>query len=189
MSLPDTLMAQSNYNLASDKNPSIQVSGKSNMHDWKLTSAKMESHGEFKFDSQNNLTTLTSFSFNVAARTLKSGKGIMDTRTYKVMKADAFPKIFYKLTNAIITKNQKNTYTVKSTGELTIAGESRPVTIDLDVVVNADNTITCSGTEKIKLTDFKLTPPTFMLGAMKVYNDLSIQFNLQYKKSNSLTVK
>ena len=149
----------------------------------------MESHGDFKFDAQNNLTKLTSFSFNVAARTLKSGKSSLDNRTYKAMKADEFPKVFYKLTNAVITRTQKNKYTIKSTGDLTIAGESRPVTIDLDVVVNADNTITCSGTEKLKLTDYKLTPPSYMLGAMKVYNDLSIHFNLQYKKSNLLTSK
>ena len=105
------------------------------------------------------------------------------------MKADAFPKIFYKLTNAVIGKTQKNRYTVKSTGVLTIAGQARSISMDLDVVVNADNSITCTGTEKLKLTDYKITPPSYMLGAMKVYNDLSIQFTLHYKKSNLLTVK
>jgi hypothetical protein len=54
--------------------------------------------------------------------------------------------------------------------------------MDVTAVVNADNTITCSGSKKIQLTDYGIKPPTFMLGAMKVYNDLTIQFNLIYKK-------
>lgn len=189
MMLPLNLKAQSNYNIQSDKNTSIKVSGKSNVHDWNLTSSTMESHGDFKFDSKNVLSTLSGFTFNVTAKSLKSGKSSLDSRTYKAMKADKFPKIFYKLTSAVITQLDKNRYAAKTNGDLTIAGELRNISMNLIIVVNPNNTLTCTGSEKIKLTDYKIQPPSYMLGAMKVYNDLDIQFSLQYKKSNLLTVK
>lgn len=50
------------------------------------------------------------------------------------------------------------------------------------VTVNSDRSITCHGTEKLILTDYGIDPPSFMLGAMKVGNNLSIQFDLNYTK-------
>jgi polyisoprenoid-binding protein YceI len=76
---------------------------------------------------------------------------------------------------------QKNKYTIKASGELTISGTSQPAVLTVTAVVNPDNSITCSGAQKIKLTDYKIEPPTFLLGAMKVYNDLTIQYNITYK--------
>ena len=102
--------------------------------------------------------------------------------------ADQFPKILYKLNSAVITTVQKNKYLIKTTGDLTIAGTTQTITMNVTAVVNADNTLSCTGTEKLKLTDFKINPPSFMLGAMKVKDDLTIQFNLMYK-SNLLITK
>ena len=36
--------------------------------------------------------------------------------------------------------------------------------------------------KKIKLTDYKIDPPSYLLGAMKVANELTIQYNLTFKK-------
>lgn len=178
--MPNILMAQT-YKLITGKDVSIKVLGSSNIHGWTEVSTVMESQGEFKFDDEQ-LKGLTAFSFTVNAKSLKSEHESMDNRTYTAMKADQYPRITYKLSSATITTVQKNKYLIKATGELTIAGVSQSITLDVTAVVNADNTITCAGSKKIKLTDYKIDPPSFMLGAMKVTNDLTIQFNLTYKK-------
>lgn len=174
--LPNTLNAQSLYKIA---NGNIKVSGTSNVHDWFLASSTIQSQGDFKLDDKK-LVSITSFSFSVEDKTLKSEHESMDGRTYKTMKADKYPRVTYRLTSAVITPTQKNKYAVKATGELTIAGVTQTIVMDLTAVVN-DNTITCSGSESLKLTDYKIDPPSFMFGAMKVKNDLVIQFNLVYK--------
>ncbi|MDB5203304.1 MAG: hypothetical protein JWQ27_2713 [Ferruginibacter sp.] len=186
---PAKTLAQSSYTILSDKNTTIRVSGKSNVHDWSLASATMESRGQFNFDLHDKLNALNGFTFNVATKSLKSGKSMLDNRTYKAMKAEEFPRIYYKLATAVISPGQKNTYLLKSTGDLTIAGVVQRISMDLTVVINADNTLTCAGTKNIKLTDYKISPPSYMLGAMKVYNDIVISFSLQYKKTNLLTAK
>ena len=185
--IPAHLKAQTTFKFFPGKDATIKVLGLSNVHDWTMTSSVMESQGDFKFDKDDQLHSLTSFSFSMDAKSLKSEHESMDNRTYKTMKADKYPKIIYKLNSAVITMLQKNKYLIKATGDLTIAGTTQTITMDITATVGADKTIYCTGSEKLKLTDYKIEPPSFMLGAMKVKNDLTIQFNLQYKNSQLLT--
>ncbi len=179
---PQVIMAQSVYKLIPSKNAAITVNGKSNVHDWVMTSTGVESVGTFKFNSRNELTNLSAFSFSVVAKSLKSGKSSMDERTYKSIKANDFPKISYKLTYSEVTMVQANKYAIQTTGLLTIAGKTQTISMKVMALVNADQTISCHGTEKLLLTDYGIAPPSFMLGAMKVGNDLVIKFDLNYAK-------
>lgn len=180
---PQVMMAQTIYKITPNKNTSITVSGESNVHDWEMTSTSVESQGTFKFNAKDELTNLSSFNFSVLAKSLKSGKSSMDTRTYKSLKADDFSKIIYKLTFAEITMVQANKYAIQTTGLLTIAGKTQTISMKVMALVNADQSISCHGTEQLKLTDYGIEPPSFMLGAMKVGNDLVIKFDLNYAKS------
>lgn len=182
LALPQMLKAQAAYKVVPGKDAVIKVLGSSNVHDWVMTANGIESQGEFKFDGQEQLQGLNNFSLIVTAKSLKSEHTAMDDRTYKAINADKYPKITYKLISATVTKIEKGKYLIKAKGDLTISGAAQTIVMDVTAVVNPDNSITCTGSEKIKLTDYKIDPPSFMLGAMKVKNDLTIQFNLLYKK-------
>ena len=181
---PQVIMAQSIYKLTPNKNAKVIVNGKSNVHDWEMTSTGIESQGVFKFNSKDELIGLSVFNFTVLAKSLKSGKSSMDSRTYKSIKADEFPKISYKLTYAEVTMVQANKYSIQTTGLLTIAGKTQSISMKVMALVNADQSISCHGAEKLMLTDYGIEPPSFMLGAMKVGNDLIIKFDLSYAKPN-----
>lgn len=180
---PQVIMAQTAYKLTSSKDNNIKVLGTSNVHDWTMTAKDLESTGVFKFNSKDELIDLTSLKFTVVANSLKSGKSSMDSRTYKSIKADEFPKISYQLTFATVTMVQANKYSIQTTGILTIAGKTQTIAMKVMALVNADRSINCHGTEKLMLTDYGIEPPSFMLGAMKVGNDLTIQFDLSYGKT------
>ena len=176
------LKAQTSYHLAVSPNVTIKVLGSSNVHDWTMVSTAMESKGDFNLADHR----LQSFSFSLAVTSLKSDHASMDDRTYKSVNAKKFPDISYKLASAVVT-GDKGKYIIETKGNLTIAGVTQPINMEVTAVVNADKTITCTGSKKIQLTDYGIKPPTFMLGAMKVYNDLTIQFNLVYKNQTLLT--
>jgi polyisoprenoid-binding protein YceI len=182
--LPQFLHAQAIYKAAAGQERNIKVSGTSNVHDWVMNSTAIDSQGRFNFDGKNILRTINAFSFSLNAKSLKSEHDTMDKRTYKLLKADQHPKITYKLNSSVVTKQANNNYLIKSTGTLTIAGVSQTVFMDVIGVVNSNNTITCSGSKTIKLTDYKLTPPSYMGGAMKVGNELTINFAIAFKRSN-----
>ncbi len=179
---PLGIMAQALYKLTPAKNVLVTVNGTSNVHDWTMTSTGIESQGVFKLNSKNELTGLSAFSFTVLAKSLKSGKSSMDNRTYKSILADEFPKIVFVLKSAVVNPLSANRFQILATGNLSIAGATQPVTLTVTALVNADQSITCTGTEKLKLTDYKIDPPSFMLGAMKVGNELGIKFDLNYNK-------
>jgi len=175
--------AQSVYKLNPSKENVVKVSGTSNVHDWAMTAENPTSEAEFGplTGNENVPKSLNSLSFSVNAKSLKSEHSSMDTRTYKVIKADDFPKISFKLGSAVISPVSKGKFSVKATGTLSIAGVSKTITMQVNGVVNADQSITCSGTQKLKLTDYSIQPPSFMLGAMKVGDELSISYNLNFK--------
>lgn len=106
----------------------------------------------------------------------------MDSRAYTALKEKAYNAIVFVLTSATIVPGQKNEFQVKGKGNLSIAGVTRPVTLEVTGLVNADGTITCKGVEKLKMTDYQIKPPVFMLGALKTGDELTIDFTLVVKK-------
>ncbi len=181
---PIATIAQTRYELVTGKRNAVTVSGTSNVHDWTMAAKELESSGTFKFNSRDELIDVTSLKFTVVAKGLKSDKSSMDGRTYKSIKADQFPKITYLLNTASVTALQANKYTIQTTGTLTIAGKSQSISMKVNALVNPDGSLSCNGSEKLQLTDYGIQPPSFMLGAMKVGNDLTIQFNIIYNKLN-----
>lgn len=180
-----SLLAQTSYKIEPGKNATLTVSGTSNVHNWTMVSTAAESQGFFKINAKDELIGLSGFSLTVAAKSLKSGKSLMDSRTYKSIKADDFPIISYQLRAVEIVAMQPNKFKIITKGNITIAGKTQPISIVVNAVVNPDQTITCTGKTLLKLTDFEIEPPSFMLGAMKVGNEINISFDLNYTKTIS----
>ncbi|GAA4304307.1 YceI family protein [Nibribacter koreensis] len=170
------------YSLVPKAQTFMKVTGTSNVHSWDMTSTTMQSKGDFKFDKNHLLTSIQNFQLSLDAKTLKSKHSSLDNRAYKVMKASQHPKIVYNLRSTDVTTLSKNKYLVKVLGDLTIAGSRQVISMDVNVQVNADNSITCTGTEKIKLSDYNIAAPSYMAGTMKVGNDLTIGFAQTYHK-------
>lgn len=176
--------------LASDANHAtrpgdadIKVSGTSNLHNWTMEAKGISCPAKFNFlpghDQPQSLTALT---LSVPVQELKSGESGMDSRAYTALKAKQFNNIVFELTSATLTPGQKDQFQVKSMGNLSIAGVSKPVAMDAACLIDADGAIACSGSAKLKMTDYQIKPPTFMLGALKTGNDLTINFKLVVKK-------
>ncbi|TCD23381.1 YceI family protein [Pedobacter psychrodurus] len=182
---PLITVGQTTYQLSKTGSGSMKVMGTSNVHDWSMTSKQFESTGAFNFNARGEMTDVTTLKFSVVAKSLKSGKSSMDDRTYKTIRATEFPKISYQLTFATVTMVQANRYSIQTTGILTIAGKTQSLSMKVMALVNADGSISCHGSEKLMLTDYGIEPPSFMLGAMKVGNNLVVQFELDYAKASS----
>ena len=158
----------------------VTVKGTSNIHDWDM---KTETGNVNAMMTMTNgeITGIKSLDFIMLVKSMKSGQSIMDTRAQKALKTDANPNISYKLTSANVTSPAKGKYVIKTEGNLTIAGATKPVSMIVNGTLNSDGSMQLTGTHKMKMSDFKIPPPSYMLGAMKVYDDLTISFNLKLK--------
>lgn len=91
----------------------------------------------------------------------------------------------YTLVTADVSPEKEYKFLIKTTGNLTISGVTREVAIDVYCVVNNDTSISCSGTETLKMSDYEVKPPSFMLGAMKTGDDITLDFTLVYTNNSS----
>jgi polyisoprenoid-binding protein YceI len=157
----------------------IKVFGTSNLHDWNMTASTFTCDASFKV-KDGELQDLSALSFSLPVTNLKSKEDLMDTRAYKALKASEFNKITFKLKDASIMPQQK----IKATGNLTIGGVTKEVVIMTSYVLNSDETITCKGSELVKMSDHGMKAPSFMMGALKTGNDVTIDILLKLKKQN-----
>jgi polyisoprenoid-binding protein YceI len=141
---------------------------------------------QFGFNLENELNTLHSLTFSLAAQNLKSGQKGLDNNAYKALKTEQYQNIVYKLLSATVSDQKENRYLIKTQGNLTIAGVTKEVSMDVYCVMNKDSTITCTGSDKLKMSDYQVKPPTFMMGAMKTGDAITLDFTMVYKKDTGI---
>jgi polyisoprenoid-binding protein YceI len=162
--------------------PLIKIEGTSTFHDWHMDSEQGHSSAVFNFNG-TTLTNVPSLTFTVKAETLKSGTKGLNKNAYKALNTEKYPDITYSSKVATVRSTGSNTYTISTKGALTIAGVTKEVSIPITCVVNpADLTIQASGSYKLKMSEFNVSAPSFMLGAMKTGNEVTIKFNVSLKK-------
>jgi len=172
--------SQFKYHTKDDLN--LLVSGTSTLHDWDMKAAKGEVNAVFTFDAKGQISGLSSLSFTTPAEALKSEHSGMDKNAYKALKTSSFTSITFVSGSATVTPLDATSVTVKSTGKLTVAGFSKDVVIVAVCKLNADKSISVSGSQKISMSDYKIEPPTFMFGAVKTGNDITLKFSLTIRK-------
>jgi hypothetical protein len=181
LGLSGSLRAQDAYRSA---DPDIKVLGTSNLHNWSMEAKDITCSAKFGFAPTGSglPQSLTELNLLIPVHNLKSGESLLDSRAYNALKADKFGSITFTSSSAVIVQGQRNQFQVKSTGTMTIAGATQPVVLIVACQVNADGSITCTGSQQLKMTDYQIKPPSFMLGALKTGDLLTINFSLILKK-------
>lgn len=160
------------------KSYDMKISGTSNMHDWKMKAKDASINAVWNLQA-GKIADLSGLEFSMPVKGLKSESDLMDSRTYSTLKADKHQKINFKLVSADVTQ-QGGQYLIKATGNLTIAGVTKSVVLMANGVMNSDKLITVTGSKKIKMSEWQIKPPSFMFGAMKVGDEVTIDFNLKF---------
>ena len=172
------------YKLSDSKNNNMKLSGTSTRHDWVMNAHTFTGEAQFGFNAEkdNELSSLKSLTFSLPVLNLKSDKKKLDRNAYKALKTDQHKNIIYTLTSATVSPEGENKYLVKTVGTLTIAGVTKEITMNVYCHVEKDSAITCAGSYKLKMTDYEVKPPSFMLGAMKTGDAVTLHFTMVYKK-------
>lgn len=184
MGITQILYAQSIYKISDSKGIDMKLSGTSTMHNWTMDAKTFSGQAEFGFKpgNANQLNSLKGLTFSLVVQNLKSGESGLDKNAYKALKSGQYKDIEYKLLSATIMPGKENKYLIKTQGNLSIAGVTKQVSMDVYCTVNQDASITCTGSDKLEMTDYKVKPPTFMLGAMKTGDAITLNYTLVYKK-------
>jgi YceI-like domain len=161
----------------------LVIEGTSNLHDWDITSDKGTCSAVFEINNSGIPTGISALNFSVPAESLKSEHKAMDKNTYKALGTDKYNSISFVAASASIRPAGGANYLLVAKGKLTISGVAKDVVLTATGVMNPDKSITYSGTYQLKMTDFKVDPPTAMFGTIKTGNSITVKFNLVLKSA------
>ncbi|NDP27321.1 MAG: YceI family protein [Flavobacterium sp.] len=173
-SIPSIITAQ---NFIVDPSSSMTVFGTSNLHDWQSKTTKIS--GELGINSTKNINVLT---IKVPVTSLKSGKGLMDQKTSDAFEAKKFPNIVFQLTDVVFTKLTEKDSEVTLTGNLTMHGESKKFSIKSIAKITKTGDYQFRGSVPLKMTEFKMKPPTALLGSIKTGDVVNVKYDVTFKR-------
>lgn len=169
------LLAQTNFQL---KNSKISILGTSNIHDWESAATQVKAEGKMLLED-NLLKSIPELKVTIAVEGIKSTKGsTMDKKTYKALLSETNPNIIFKLTKIASIKPSVNQQTLKASGNLTIAGTTKLVDLEVVAEKTTKGEFRFTGAKALKMTDFNMEPPTALFGTLKTGDDITVKFDI-----------
>lgn len=165
--------AQTTYKGKQNK---MSVTGSSTLHEWESEVTQVESSGTLTLDG-SQITAIKDVVVKMPVTGIKSTKGkTMDNKTYEAFNSDKNPTIQYKLTSAKVSGSGE--FTIVANGNLTMAGATKPIEITAKAKVLGNGDVQITGSQKLNMKDFNMTPPTAMMGTIKVGEEVTVKFDI-----------
>ena len=156
------------------QNSYIAVSGTSTLHDWTMTSKEPKCQVYLEQQSSGEPTVISSFSLSVKSESLKSGHSAMDKNAYSTLNTSQHKNIVFELTNARLNAGK-----AEGAGQLTVAGLTKPITLEVNYKALPNGTVLLWGSKKLQMSDFGIEPPTFMFGTVQTGDPITVSFNFE----------
>ena len=170
---------------------SLRIEGDSTLHKWSSTATVVAMTFQFADGAPLSLSEaikaskIKSMEVKISVLGLKSGESGLDKNMRKAMNEAKFPDVIYRLDHYETAKSADDgVLNAKTAGELTIAGQAKPVTIDVEFRLSPDG-VAVKGSYSMIMSDYGIKPPTLMLGAIKVRDPVTIRFDLLLKPQDA----
>lgn len=152
----------------------LWVEGTSTIHDWTMTAENFAGAVDAAAAEDVKSVTVT-----VPVAALNSDNGTMNRKAHDALKAKSHPNVTYELDTAAIEEAMENgTFTLNTSGKLTMAGVTKSVTFAVQGEQLADGGTRYTGSTNILMSDFDIKPPKAMLGTLKTGNEVVVHFDV-----------
>ncbi|MBL6764755.1 MAG: YceI family protein [Verrucomicrobiae bacterium] len=176
------LQAADKASYISQPGSTMRIVGTSTIHDWhaesKLIGGRFECPADFPAKAEAGPVALTADTMIMANSFSCSSGSAMDKVMRGAIKADEHRFIRYTLKEATVKETGTDGVVVSTKGDLSVAGISKPVTMDVTVKPGEANKLTFSASTQLKMTDFGIQPPSpaVALGLIKTADEVTINF-------------
>jgi len=157
--------------------------GTSTLHGYKCVAKEIT--GSFIMKEMISDSTTIRFSnaaiagiLQIPVLSIDSGKGKMDKKMRKLLKADDHPEIIFELTSLELTASGKDQVQLKTMGNVKVAGVEKTIALEVIGNLEANGTIRFTGSKKLLMTDFNIKPPTMFFGRLKTGNEITVYFEI-----------
>ncbi len=116
--------------------------------------------------------------------TIDCGDSTMNKHLRKALKDSKYPEIQYKALKYILADNGT---AVQTSGELTVAGVTRPVELRASLVALPDGGTRVVGKVQINMRDYGVKPPSLFFGTLNVADLVTVSFDTVVKLPQEVT--
>jgi polyisoprenoid-binding protein YceI len=155
----------------------IKILGTSSVHEWESSTDQI--NGDMVLGS--NGKQIQSLVIKVPVKSIKSGKGLMDSKTYDAFESDKNPLIIFQMTDITALKITGKEVEATVDGNLNMAGNIKKISIKSSGKILADGSLQFKGSVPLKLSEFKMKSPTAMMGMLKTGDAVTINFDVTFK--------
>lgn len=157
----------------------VSITGTSTLHDWTVTASEVIDH-----PTDLALTEaggeISDFSFQVSVASMDGGRGpSMNDKIKKALQADEHPYVSFRQTAASVLDLATESF--QAEGELTMAGITKPYSIQVQTDLDADR-LEFTGQQSLLLSDFGIDAPSAMFGQIQTGDEVVVHFTYTYKR-------
>jgi len=174
IALSATMLVSAQALKINPKSSVITIQGKSNLHDWESKAQQVTGQIVVNLSAKQ----VQSMFVDVPVKSIKSGEKLMDTKTYEAFNVDKNPNIQFKMTEVNNLQISESSISATITGNLTMAGTTKKVAFKVIGKPVKGGSYQFTGSLALKMTDFKMAPPTAMMGMLKVGDGITLKFDV-----------
>lgn len=171
---------------------SITITGVSTVHEWTMSGTAIDGSIDIAPEIaaapasaeawKSDKPALVSVKIPVARITSPHDR--MNRIMLDAMKAKSYPEVRYDLFEARALKGSSDAFVVKTRGRLTVAGVTRDIEMDVAAAKSGESRYVLTGEAPLKMTDFGITPPTAMMGAIRAADQVRVSFRWVVDRAN-----
>lgn len=176
--------SQTSYILNQDGSK-MTILGTSSLHDWQMEVRNFKCSTNF-ITQDKKISGIQFAEFSCIPTSIVSDYKLMDKKTYEALKAEEFSSINFKMKKEDIISKTANEFNGILTGNLFIAGQTREIKVPFRGRLLKDGQLKVEGEINLKLSDFKIDPPTAMLGTLKTGDEISIVYSFEFENPGNL---
>ncbi len=159
----------------------MKIKGTSSLHDWEEKVDKFNVSLNLHF-REKEIAGIDKVQFICKSNSVVSDNSMMTNKTHNALQVDKYPDIVFKLVSVDKLSSQNGTFSGTLVGDVILAGVTKRITLAF-TGNHTGNKISIKGSRELNLSDFKIKPPTAMMGTLKTGDQITISFLLNFQVS------
>jgi polyisoprenoid-binding protein YceI len=161
----------------------MSINGKTNLSDYKCDCQTNSGFIPLCFVDDQHSVSFEKISLSIATEKINCNNNIYNSNIKKTLDAENYPFIRIDLLNArktgsSISLNSSEWFQVISNTNITIRDVSRHEEVQAAAMWISGNKYRIKGSKQLNMSDFGIESPKFMLGLVRVRNNIVFEFDL-----------
>ena len=171
----------------------VRIQGTSTVNTFECVAGLVLGSGQISINESNSNAipwkTKVKGNLKTPVASFDCGKWRMTSELQQAMKAGEYPLIIFTIEEAsILPVPEDDRFNIQVDGTLSIAGVNRAVSFNGSSKLMGNNSYRLNGKQTLLMTDYKIDPPSAILGLIKANDKIMINFEILVQATDQSSI-